>query len=53
MNAISLVYFQSMIDAIAAIGLSFKRPNYYAFRTKLLYDLKKEVELLVEACHNT
>ncbi|XP_028799495.1 uncharacterized protein LOC114754824 [Neltuma alba] len=49
-NAVNSPYFQPMIDAIAAIGPSYKGPSYHAFRTKLLQDMKKEVQLLVDEC---
>ncbi|XP_028782171.1 uncharacterized protein LOC114738298 [Neltuma alba] len=44
-NAVNSPYFQPMIDAIAAIGPGYKGPSYHAFRTKLLQDMKKEVQL--------
>ncbi|XP_028788807.1 uncharacterized protein LOC114744828 [Neltuma alba] len=49
-NAVNSPYFQPMIDAIAAIGPGYKGPSYHAFRTKLLQDMKKEVQLLVDEC---
>ncbi|XP_028781745.1 uncharacterized protein LOC114737910 [Neltuma alba] len=39
---------QPMIDAIAAIGPGYKELSYHAFRTKLLQDMKNEVQLLVD-----
>ncbi|XP_019427193.1 PREDICTED: uncharacterized protein LOC109335514 [Lupinus angustifolius] len=39
-------------DAIAAIGPGYKGPSYYAIRSNLLHEMKKEVELLVENFRN-
>ncbi|XP_019433061.1 PREDICTED: uncharacterized protein LOC109339956 [Lupinus angustifolius] len=39
-------------DAIAAIGSSYKGPSYYAIRSNLLHEMKKEVELLVANFRN-
>ena len=38
-----------MLDAIFAIGLGYKGPNYYQLRVNLLKDAKKEVQLLVDS----
>ncbi|XP_019418435.1 PREDICTED: uncharacterized protein LOC109329222 [Lupinus angustifolius] len=51
-NCSNSVYYQPMIDAIAAIGPGYKGPSYYAFRSNLLHAMKKEVELLVETFRN-
>lgn len=51
-NAVNSIYFQPMIDAIAAIGSGYKVSSYHAFRKKLLLDMKKEVQLLVDECKN-
>lgn len=50
MNALNSVSYQLMIDAIAAFGPGYKGPNYHAMMTKLLCDMKKDVQLLVDAC---
>ncbi|CAL0326491.1 unnamed protein product [Lupinus luteus] len=47
-NCTNSVYYQPMIDVIAAIGPDYKGPTYYAIRSNLLHEMKKEVELLVE-----
>lgn len=52
-NCTNSIYYQPMLDAIATIGPCYKGPSYHAIRTKLLYGIKKEVELLVEACRST
>ncbi|XP_054782037.1 uncharacterized protein LOC129289285 [Prosopis cineraria] len=52
MNAVNSVYYQPMIDAISAIGPGYKGPTYHAVRTKLLQDMKKEVQLLVDECRS-
>ncbi|KAF1895824.1 hypothetical protein Lal_00037940 [Lupinus albus] len=51
-NCSNSVYYQPMINAIAAIGSSYKSPTYYAIRSNLLHEIKKEVELLVENFRN-
>lgn len=38
-----------MIDVIASIGVGYKGPSYHDLRVTLLWDAKKEVELLVES----
>ena len=40
-----------MLDAIFAIGLGYKGPNYYQLRVNLLKDAKKEVQLFVDSYH--
>ncbi|XP_054824760.1 uncharacterized protein LOC129322470 [Prosopis cineraria] len=40
------------IYAIAAIGPDYKVPNYHAVRSKILQDMKKEVQLLVDECRS-
>ncbi|XP_019432947.1 PREDICTED: uncharacterized protein LOC109339873 [Lupinus angustifolius] len=37
-----------MVDAITAIGSGYKGLSYYAIRSNLLYEMKKEFNLLVE-----
>ncbi|XP_019432954.1 PREDICTED: uncharacterized protein LOC109339878 [Lupinus angustifolius] len=51
-NCSNSVYYQPMIDAIAAIGLGYKGPSYYTIRSNLLHAMKKDVELLVETFRN-
>ena len=48
-NVVNSVYYQKMIDAIAAAGPGYKGPSYHAVRVPLLRDQKKEVQLLVES----
>ncbi|XP_050280566.1 uncharacterized protein LOC126721559 [Quercus robur] len=48
-NVVNSVYYQLMIDAIAAAGPGYKGPSYHAVRVPLLRDSKKEVQLLVES----
>ncbi|XP_031286360.1 uncharacterized protein LOC116145053 [Pistacia vera] len=48
MNALNLIYFQPMLDAVAAIGPGYKQPTYDAMRVNLLRDAKKEVQLIVD-----
>ena len=48
-NAVNSVYYQRMIDAVAAAGLGYKGPSYHAVRVPLLRDQKKEVQFLVES----
>ncbi|KAF1858712.1 hypothetical protein Lal_00044745 [Lupinus albus] len=47
-NCSNSIYYQPMINAIAAIGPGYKGPTYYAIRSNLLHEMKKEVELLVD-----
>ncbi|XP_073033773.1 uncharacterized protein [Primulina eburnea] len=47
-NAVNSVYFQQMVDAIAAIGPGYKAPKYNQLRTNLLGSMKKEVQLVVD-----
>ena len=42
-NVVNSVYYQRMIDAVAAVGPSYKGPFYHAVRVPLLRDQKKEV----------
>ncbi|XP_019434728.1 PREDICTED: uncharacterized protein LOC109341306 [Lupinus angustifolius] len=51
-NCTNSFYYQPMIDAIAAIGSGYKGPSYYAIRSNLLHEMKKEVELLVANFRN-
>ena len=48
-NVVNSVYYQKMIDAVAAAGPGYKDPSYHAVRVPLLRDQKKEVQLLVES----
>ncbi|KAL0016963.1 hypothetical protein SO802_004032 [Lithocarpus litseifolius] len=48
-NVVNSVYYQRMIDAIAAVGPSYKGPSYHAVRVPLLRDQKKEIQLLVNS----
>ncbi|KAK9984383.1 hypothetical protein SO802_033908 [Lithocarpus litseifolius] len=48
-NAVNSVYYQRMIDAVAAVGPGYKSPSYHAVRVPLLRDQKKEVQLLVDS----
>ncbi|XP_031280662.1 uncharacterized protein LOC116139133 [Pistacia vera] len=48
MNALNSIYFQPMLDAVAAIGPGYKQPTYDAMRVNLLRDAKKEVQLIVD-----
>ncbi|XP_031274728.1 uncharacterized protein LOC116133189 [Pistacia vera] len=47
MNALNSIYFQPMLDAVAAICPGYKQPTYDAMRVNLLRDAKKEVQLIV------
>ena len=42
-NVVNSFYFKLMLDAISAIGLRYKGPNYHQLRVNLLKDAKKEV----------
>uniref|UniRef100_A0A7N2LIJ0 DUF659 domain-containing protein n=1 Tax=Quercus lobata TaxID=97700 RepID=A0A7N2LIJ0_QUELO len=48
-NVVNSMYYQMMIDAVAAAGPGYKGPSYQAVRVPLLRDNKKEVQLLVES----
>ena len=48
-NVVNSMYYQKMIDAVAAAGPGYKGPSYHAVRVPLLKDQKKEVQLLVES----
>ncbi|XP_031251847.1 uncharacterized protein LOC116109762 [Pistacia vera] len=48
-NVVNSIYLQPLVDAIAAIGLGYKHPNYHASRVNLLRKAKKEVQLLVDS----
>nr|XP_023870395.1 uncharacterized protein LOC111982996 [Quercus suber] len=48
-NVVNSVYYQRMIDAIAAAGPSYEGPSYHVVQVPLLRDQKKEVQLLVES----
>ncbi|XP_073046060.1 uncharacterized protein [Primulina eburnea] len=47
-NAVNSVYFQQMVDVIAAVGPGYKAPKYNQLRTNLLGSMKKEVQLVVD-----
>ncbi|XP_054808669.1 uncharacterized protein LOC129310777 [Prosopis cineraria] len=51
-NAVNFIYYQPMVDAIVAIGPGYKALNYHATRSKILQDIKKEVQLLVDECRS-
>ena len=42
-NVVNSVYYQRMIDVVAAAGPGYKGPSYHAVRVPLLRDQKKEV----------
>ena len=42
-NVVNSVYYQRMIDAVAAAGHGYKGPSYHAVWVPLLRDQKKEV----------
>ena len=48
-NVVNSMYYQRMIDAVAAAGLGYKGPSYHVVRVPLLRDQNKEVQLLVES----
>ena len=48
-NVVNSFYFKSMLDAISALGIGYKGPNYHQLRVNLLKDAKKEVQLLVDS----
>ncbi|KAL4619227.1 hypothetical protein ACB092_06G064500 [Castanea dentata] len=48
-NAVNLVYYQRMIDAIATACPGYKGPSYNAVWVPLLRDQKKEDQLLVDS----
>ena len=48
-NVVNSVYYQRMIDAVAAAGPGYKGPSYHAVRVPVLRDQKKEVQLLVKS----
>ena len=50
-NAVNSVYYQRIIDVVAAVGPSYKGPSYHAVQVPLLRDQKKEVQLLVDSQH--
>ena len=43
-NVMNSMYYQRMIDAVAAAGPGYKGPSYHAVRVPLLRDQKKEVQ---------
>ncbi|XP_054785851.1 uncharacterized protein LOC129292297 [Prosopis cineraria] len=51
-RSVLAVFFQLMIDAFTTIGPNYKGPSYHAMRTKLLLDIKKEVQLMVDSFRN-
>ncbi|XP_031271135.1 uncharacterized protein LOC116129558 [Pistacia vera] len=48
MNALNSIYFQPMLDVVAAIGPGYKQPTYDSMCVNLLRDAKKEVQLIVD-----
>jgi hypothetical protein len=52
MNATNSSSYQRMIDAITRMSAGYKGPNYHAMRTRLLSDMKKNVQLLVDSCRS-
>ena len=48
-NVMNSIYYQRMIDTVAAAGSGYKGPSYHAIWVPLLKDQKKEVQLLVES----
>ncbi|XP_030929422.1 uncharacterized protein LOC115955440 [Quercus lobata] len=48
-NVVNSVYYQRMIDVVAAAGPSYKGPSYHTVQVPLLRDQKKEVQLLVKS----
>ena len=42
-NAVNSFYFKPMLDAISAIGLGYKGPNYHQLWVNILKNAKKEV----------
>ena len=42
-NAVNSVYYQRMIDVVAAAGPGYKGPSYHAVQVPLLRDQKKEI----------
>ncbi|KAK2426995.1 hypothetical protein QL285_025609 [Trifolium repens] len=51
-NATNSSSYQRMIDAITRMSAGYKGPNYHAMRTRLLSDMKKNVQLLVDNCRS-
>ncbi|XP_031268168.1 uncharacterized protein LOC116126600 [Pistacia vera] len=52
MNVLNLIYFQSILDVVVAIGSGYKQPTYNVIRVNLLRDAKNEVQLLVDSYKN-
>ena len=50
-NAMYFFYFKPILDDMLAISLGCKGPTYHQFWINLLKDVKKEVQLLVNSCH--
>ena len=48
-NVVNSVYYQMMIDAVAAAGPGYKGPSYHVVWVLMLRDNKKDVQLLVES----
>ena len=42
-NVVNSVYYQRMIDTVAAAGPSYEGPSYHVVQVTLLRDQKKEV----------
>ncbi|XP_031248834.1 uncharacterized protein LOC116106610 [Pistacia vera] len=52
-NVINSIYFQPMVDAIAAISPGYKILTYHNLHVNLSRDAKKEVQLLVDSYKKT
>lgn len=48
-NAMRSPYFQPMVDAIGSIGVGYKAPSYNDMRVNLLWNCKKECQLLIDS----
>ena len=42
-NAVNSNYYQPMLNAIAAYGPGYRKPNYLALQVPLLREVKREV----------
>lgn len=51
-KAVNSVYFQQIVDVIAAVGPGYKAPKYNQLRTNLLGSMKREVQLVVNGYRN-
>ncbi|KAI0524227.1 hypothetical protein KFK09_003591 [Dendrobium nobile] len=52
-NALTSIYAQKAVDAIAAIGPGYKLPSYHNMRVNLLRDCKEECMLLIDSYRQT